>query len=248
MQRFFALYVFLFISTLLPTSTVVFAEAVHSSASEPVSSSPAKPVILVWGDSLSAAYGIPVAQGWVSLLREQLKDSHEVINGSISGETTVGGLTRLPDALELHEPDYVLLELGANDGLRGLSLDRMQENLNKMIELSLEAKAKPILLGIKIPPNYGMVYTDKFDKVFSDLAEKHALPLQPFLLAGVATDYSLMQADGLHPTAQAQPKVLENVWLVLKPVLAGVDAVDTAEASEASEAPAVAESAIAGQD
>lgn len=211
MQRFFALYVFLLISTLLPINTVVFAD---TSVSQPE-----KPVILVWGDSLSAAYGIPVEQGWVSLLQEQLKETHEVINGSISGETTVGGLTRFPAALVLHEPDYVLLELGANDGLRGLPTERMENNLNEIIELAIKFNVKPILLGIKIPPNYGMVYTDKFDKVFSDLAEKHEIPLLPFLLDGVALDYDLMQADGLHPTAEAQPKVLANVWQVLEPVL-----------------------------
>lgn len=219
MQRFFALYVFFFFSTLLPTSTVVFADGAEVAPAQTD-----KPVILVWGDSLSAAYGIPVEQGWVSLLQERVKESHEVVNGSISGETTVGGLTRLPDALELHQPAYVLLELGANDGLRGLPTERMYENLNKMIELSLEAKAKPILLGIKIPPNYGMVYTEKFDKVFSDLAEKHDVPLLPFLLEGVALDYALMQADGLHPTAEAQPQILDHVWQVVGPVLTATEA------------------------
>ncbi len=211
MHRFFALYVFFLFSTLLPLNKVVFAEGAESPET--------KPVIMVWGDSLSAAYGMPVEKGWVSLLQERLKETHAVVNGSISGETTSGGLTRLPDALDLHEPDYVLLELGANDGLRGLSLKKMEENLDKMIELALEADAKLILLGIKIPPNYGMVYTDQFDKVFSDLSEKHKLPLLPFLLEGVALDDDLMQADGLHPTAEAQPKVLDNVWTVLEPVL-----------------------------
>ncbi len=215
MHRFFALYVFFLFSTLLPLNKVVFAEGAESPET--------KPVIMVWGDSLSAAYGMPVEKGWVSLLQERLKETHTIINGSISGETTSGGLTRFPDALGLHEPDYVLLELGANDGLRGLSLKKMQENLNKMIELALEADAKLIMLGIKIPPNYGMVYTDQFDKVFSDLSEKHKLPLLPFLLEGVALDEDLMQADGLHPTAEAQPKILDNVWTVLEPVLNPVE-------------------------
>ncbi|MEZ5535563.1 MAG: arylesterase [Thiolinea sp.] len=211
MQRFFALYVFLLLSTLLPTHTVVFADDTDLP--------PEKPVILVWGDSLSAAYGIPVEQGWVSLLRERVQETHDVVNGSISGETTVGGLTRLPDALALHEPDYVLLELGANDGLRGLPTERMQKNLSEMIDLALEAKAKPVLLGIKIPPNYGMAYTDKFDQVFSDLAAEYEIPLLPFLLEGVAEDFDLMQEDGLHPTAEAQPQILAHVWEVLEPVL-----------------------------
>lgn len=237
MQRFFALYVFLFVSTLMPTSTVVFADGTLTQPS-----TPEKPVILVWGDSLSAAYGIPVEDGWVSLLQERVADTHAVVNGSISGETTVGGLTRLPTALELHEPDYVLLELGANDGLRGLSTKRMYENLNKMIELSLEAEAKPVVLGIKIPPNYGMVYTEKFDQVFSDLAQKHELPLLPFLLEGVALDESLMQADGLHPTAEAQPKILDHVWQVVEPVLALTEETDaTASAESVTEATATAQ-------
>ncbi len=210
MDRFFALYVFLLISTLMPTSTVVFAES---------SASAEKPVMLVWGDSLSAAYGIPLEQGWVSLLGKRLEDTHTVINGSISGETTAGGLTRLPAALKLHQPDYVLLELGANDGLRGLSIQRMQANLQQMLELSQAAGAKPVLLGIRIPPNYGPVYTEKFEQVFVDLAEKYKLPLLPFLLEGVALDDALMQADGLHPTAEAQPKILEHVWSVLAEVL-----------------------------
>lgn len=203
----FALYVVILFSTLMPTSARVFADG------------DTPPVILVWGDSLSAAYGIPVEKGWVSLLQNKLGDRYKVINGSISGETTIGGLTRLPDALETHQPDYLLLELGANDGLRGLATDKMQENLKQIIELTQEANAKPVLLGIKIPPNYGMVYTERFDKVFSDLAEQYTIPLLPFLLDRVALDYDLMQADGLHPTADAQPLILENVWAVLENVL-----------------------------
>lgn len=207
----FALYVVILFSTLMPTSARVFA------------GDDTPPVILVWGDSLSAAYGIPVEKGWVSLLQNKLGDRYKVINGSISGETTIGGLTRLPDALETHQPDYLLLELGANDGLRGLATDKMQENLKQIIELTQEANAKPVLLGIKIPPNYGMVYTERFDKVFSDLAEQYTIPLLPFLLDRVALDYDLMQADGLHPTADAQPLILENVWAVLEKVLQAED-------------------------
>ncbi len=206
-----ALYVALFGSTLLPTPIGVFA----AQAAEPN----AKPVILVWGDSLSAAYGIPVEQGWVNLLQDKLKDSHTVVNGSISGETTIGGLTRLPAALEAHQPDYVLLALGANDGLRGLATAKMQENLEHMLELSLQADAKPVLLGIKIPPNYGMRYTDRFDQVFSDLAAQYTVPLHPFFLEQVALDFELMQEDGLHPTAAAQPLILETVWTVLADAL-----------------------------
>ncbi len=210
--QLFALYVAMVCSTLLPTSTGVFA-------AEAANTNNAKPVILAWGDSLSAAYGIPVEQGWVSLLQDKLQDTHTVINGSISGETTIGGLTRLPAALETHQPDYVLLELGANDGLRGLPTQEMQKNLQQMIELVQQTKAQPLLLGIKIPPNYGMRYTDRFDKVFSDLAEQYNIPLHPFFLDRVALDFDLMQEDGLHPTAAAQPLILENVWTVLKAVL-----------------------------
>lgn len=206
----FALYVALLYSTLLPTSTGVFAADTAERD---------KPVILAWGDSLSAAYGIPVEQGWVSLLQDKLKDSHRVVNGSISGETTIGGRTRLPDALEKHQPDYMLLALGANDGLRGLATEEMQKNLQAMIELAQQSDTKVVLLGIKIPPNYGMRYTDRFDKVYTDLSEQYELPLHPFFLERVALDFDLMQDDGLHPTAEAQPMILENIWTVLEAVL-----------------------------
>ena len=180
---------------------------------------PDKTKVLVWGDSLSAAYGIPVDKGWVSLFQAQYANELEVVNASISGETTQGGLSRLPDALERHKPTLLLLELGANDGLRGIQTATMQENLQKMIELSQEAGAKVVLLGIRIPLNYGFTYTQKFEKVYVDLAEKYDLPLLPFLLELVALDYDLMQSDGLHPTTDAQPKVLEHAMTVLKPVI-----------------------------
>lgn len=212
-----ALYVALLCSTLLPTSAGVFAADSAGVEND-------KPVILSWGDSLSAAYGIPVEQGWVSLLQDKLKDSHNVVNGSISGETTIGGRTRLPAALETHQPDYMLLALGANDGLRGLATTEMQKNLQAMIELAQQADTKVILLGIKIPPNYGMRYTDNFDKVFTDLAEQYDLPLHPFFLDRVALAFDLMQDDGLHPTAAAQPMILENIWTVLEAVLMPVEA------------------------
>ena len=178
-----------------------------------------KTKVLVWGDSLSAAYGIPVDKGWVSLMQTQYPEELDVVNASISGETTQGGLSRLPDALERHKPTLLLLELGANDGLRGIQIQTMQENLQKMIEMSQAVGAKVVLLGIRIPLNYGFTYTQKFEKVYVDLAEKFDLPLLPFLLEPVALDYDLMQADGLHPTADAQPKVLEDVMTVLQPVI-----------------------------
>jgi len=180
---------------------------------------PNKIKVLVWGDSLSAAYGIPVEKGWVSLLQTQYKNELDVVNASISGETTQGGLSRLPDALALHKPSLLLLELGANDGLRGIQTETMQENLSQMIEMSQAAGIKVVLLGIRIPLNYGFTYTEKFEKVYVDLAEKYELPLLPFLLEPVALDYDLMQADGLHPTAEAQPKILEHVLSVFKPAV-----------------------------
>ena len=175
--------------------------------------------LLVWGDSLSAAYGIPLEKGWVALLQTQLGKDYNIINGSISGETSSGGLTRLPDALKANQPAYVLLELGANDGLRGIALDTLRSNLEQMIKLAQAANAKVVLIGIKLPPNYGVTFTDKFEATYNDLAKQYNLPLVPFLLEGIADNWDLMQADGLHPTAEAQPKVLANVWKVLEGVL-----------------------------
>ena len=177
----------------------------------------AKPIrMLILGDSLSAAYGIPVEKGWVNLLRGKLDKNIEIINASISGETTQGGLTRLPAALEQHKPDILLLELGANDGLRGISTKVMHDNLNKMIEMARTKGMAVALLGIKIPPNYGIDFTQKFEKVFSDLADKYKLPFDPFFLDGVATNYDLMQIDGLHPNVKAQPIILKNVMPIVK--------------------------------
>lgn len=178
-----------------------------------------KTTVLVWGDSLSAAYGIPLEKGWVNLLQEKYADDLKVVNGSISGETTQGGLSRLPDALALHKPDLVLLELGANDGLRGIKTDVMQENLKAMVELIKAAGSEQVILGIRIPLNYGFTYTQKFEQVYVDLAEQFELPFLPFLLESVALDYDLMQRDGLHPTAEAQPAVLGDVLTVVEPVI-----------------------------
>ncbi len=180
-----------------------------------------RPVILVMGDSLSAAYNLPASAGWVSLLEERLKNqtNWQVVNASISGETTSGGLTRLPGLLRQHQPDLVLLELGANDGLRGLPPKLISNNLEKMLTLSQESGAKVMLIGILLPPNYGPAYLAQFEQTYPNLAKKHQLPLVPFLLEGVADKPSLMQADGLHPTAEAQPIILETVWLELKALL-----------------------------
>jgi acyl-CoA thioesterase-1 len=175
--------------------------------------------LLVWGDSLSAAYGIPVEKGWVNLLKTQLGSSYKVENGSISGETTAGGLSRLPKALSEIKPDYVLFELGANDGLRGINPAVTRQNLEQMIQLAQASNVKVLLIGIKVPPNYGTAFSEKFAAVFSDLAKQYHLPFVPFLLEGVADNWDLVQADGLHPTAEAQPKLLANVWSVLETVL-----------------------------
>ncbi len=182
----------------------------------------ARPVILVMGDSLSAAYNLKASEGWVALLDARLKQGgydYTVVNASISGETTAGGLARLPSTLGQHRPAIVILELGANDGLRGTPIKAMQDDLEQMIRLSREAGAKVLLVGILLPPNYGKAYTDKFSAVYADLAKAHHLPLLPFLLEGVAEHREMLQADGMHPIATAEPKVLENVWAKLEPML-----------------------------
>ena len=186
-----------------------------------VSAAPAR-TLLVMGDSLSAAYGLEVSQGWVTLLKARLKArgyDYTVVNGSVSGETTEGGLTRLPQELANGKPAIVILELGANDGLRGLPLNTMQDNLGRMIALSSKAGAKVLLVGILLPPNYGPDYTRGFSRVYQSLAKRYQVPLLPFLLAGIAEHRELMQADGLHPLAGSEPRVLDNVWPLLLPLL-----------------------------
>ncbi|WP_229008192.1 arylesterase [Methylophilus sp. Leaf408] len=181
-----------------------------------------KQAILVFGDSLSAAYRIPQAQGWVSLLAQRVKDNHlpyEVANASVSGETTAGGLSRLPAALKQFKPSIVVIELGANDGLRALSLDAMKSNLEKMIQASQQANAQVVLLGMFIPPNYGPKYTNGFKAVYLDLSEKYKTPFVPFFLDGISGHSDLVIEDGLHPNVVAQPKILENVWPTLKLIL-----------------------------
>ena len=180
------------------------------------------PVILVLGDSLSAGYGIPVEKGWVNLLQRRLVERgfpYRVVNASISGDTTSGGLSRLPAALELHRPAIVVLELGANDGLRGQPPMAMSRNLSRMIEQSQQAGARVLLAEMRIPPNYGPLYAQKFQATFGELAQHYAIPLIPFLLDGVAGNPALIQDDGLHPRAEAQPQILDNVWAVLEPTL-----------------------------
>jgi len=184
-------------------------------------------VILVLGDSLSAGYGIKAEEGWVALLQRRLQEQgygYRVVNASVSGETSSGGIQRLPRALQLHKPAVVVLELGANDGLRGLPLATTRANLVRIVETSRRAGAKVLLVGIHMPPNYGPRYNEEFDAMFKEIARQQRIPLLPFLLEGVALDPALMQADGLHPTAPAQPKLLDNVWPVLKPMLIKIQA------------------------
>jgi acyl-CoA thioesterase I len=181
------------------------------------------PVILVFGDSLSAGYGLPrVEQGWVAMLGAKLKTlgyGDQVVNASVTGETTAGGLARLPRALSLHHPVIVALELGGNDGLRALPIAQMRANLSKMIDLATAAGARVLLLGMRIPPNYGLEYTTQFAKAYADLARDKHVASVPFFLDGVALNADLMQADGVHPNQAGQPKLLDNVWPALAPLL-----------------------------
>ena len=178
--------------------------------------------ILVFGDSLSAAYGIRPEQGWVALLTQRLQSQgygYQIVNASVSGETSEGGLERLPRALQLHQPAIVILELGANDALRGLPVSAARDNLARMVQLSQAAGARVLLVGMRIPPNYGQRYTADFARIFPELASQYQLPLVPFLLQGVALDPARMQPDGMHPNATGEPPVLDTLWPYLKPML-----------------------------
>lgn len=181
-----------------------------------------EPVILVMGDSLSAAYGMPSNQGWVQLLQDRLRAQtypYRLVNASISGETSSGGASRIKTLLSQIQPEIVVLELGANDGLRGLPMTQMQQNLSQIIKLSQQSQAKVLLVGMRIPPNYGEPYTRQFAQVFPDLAREYKLALVPFFLQNVAGNPSLIQEDGLHPNAAAQALLLENVWPHLQALL-----------------------------
>jgi acyl-CoA thioesterase-1 len=183
-----------------------------------------QPTLLVYGDSISAAYGIQRAEGWVERLAVRLSDTHpdwKVVNASVSGETTSGGLARLPSTLAEHQPAIVVLELGGNDALRGYPLDRIRGNLDRMAVLARDAGSAVLLVGMQIPPNYGQPYVEGFAALFRDVANAREMPLVPFLLEGVALSPGLMQDDGIHPTAAAQPLMLETIWPVLEPLLAG---------------------------
>lgn len=175
--------------------------------------------LLVLGDSLSAGYGIDEKKGWVHLLQQKLDGKYTLVNSSISGETTAGGLSRLPTLLEKYQPTYVLIELGGNDGLRGYSIKQMKSNLQQMIDLSRDNQAEPLILGMQIPPNYGQRYTDAFAAAFSEVAKQQEVTLIPFVFEEVMAQPSLLQRDGIHPTAQAQPMIAERMLRELSAVL-----------------------------
>lgn len=180
------------------------------------------PVILVFGDSLSAEYGLARGTGWVKLLADRLAASHpgyRVVNASVSGETSSGGVTRLPALLAEHRPALVILELGSNDALRGLPMDMTERNLDAMARASRDAGAKVLIAGMQLPPNYGRAYTERFRQLFATVAERHGAGLVPFLLDGIAKDTKQFQADRIHPRESAQPVLLENVWRSLQPML-----------------------------
>ena len=178
--------------------------------------------IVIFGDSLSAAYGIKQDEGWVALLQQRLalnKQNYQAVNASISGETTSGGLSRFAAMLKQQKPNIVVIALGGNDGLRGLKVSDIKTNLDKMILQAKTTNAQVLLLGVKIPPNYGLKYSQQFSENYAELAKKHAIKLVPFFLDGVAGNPQLIQADGIHPIAAAQAKILENVWPTLSKML-----------------------------
>ena len=182
----------------------------------------AAPRVLVLGDSLSAAYGIPLKAGWVHLLQERIRSRdlpHVVVNASVSGETARGGRERLPELLARHDPQLVLIELGGNDGLRGLAPAKLREHLSSMVALTQQAEAQPVLFAMRIPSNYGPAYTEAFRASFQTVADAHEVPIVPFLLTPIAEDRAAFQDDGIHPTAAAQPRILDFVWPYLEPLL-----------------------------
>lgn len=178
--------------------------------------------ILVLGDSLSGAYGLNADEGWVALLQQQVTKhgyNYKVINTSVSGDTTRTGLSRIEPALKTHRPDIVIIALGGNDGLRGLPFSEIESSLARIIELSKRQGVQLLLVGVRLPPNYGQVYNEKFAALYRRLADVYDIPLVPMILEKVAENRALMQQDGIHPKAEAQPRVMQNVWAGLKPVL-----------------------------
>jgi acyl-CoA thioesterase-1 len=188
----------------------------------PLSANTVNKTIVVLGDSLSAGFGLEMRESWVSLLQQRLSAEgygYQVVNASISGDTTTGGLARLPRVLEQHRPGIIIVELGGNDGLRGLPVQRLRTNLEQMIALAKDAGAQVVLAGIQIPPNYGLTYARSFAQVYPDVASQRQVPLIEFILEDVALDPALMQADGIHPNAAGQPIILDTVWAVIADLL-----------------------------
>jgi acyl-CoA thioesterase I len=187
-----------------------------------VSVSAVKPTILVLGDSISAGYGIDINQGWVALLQKRLDEksyNYRVVNASVSGDTTRTGLNRLPAALAQHSPEIVIVELGGNDGLRGLAFSEIENSLTQIIQLCHKHHAAVLLVGVRLPPNYGTVYIQQFEKLYAKISKKYHVALVPKILDKVADYRQLLQQDGIHPTVQGQPQVMHNVWAGLKPLL-----------------------------
>ena len=188
----------------------------------PASAVRAAQIILVLGDSISAGYGLAQGEGWVALLEQRIQQDkldYRVVNASISGETTLGGLNRISGALNEHQPAVVVVALGGNDGLRGNSLEETRHNLIAIVEACRMAGAKVVIAGMRIPPNYGQVYSRRFEGLFAEVARQQNVSLVPFLLQGFAEDRKMFQADGIHPAAIAQPRILDNVYHLLRPLL-----------------------------
>ncbi|MEO5699245.1 MAG: arylesterase [Casimicrobiaceae bacterium] len=211
------------VAALILAATPAFAAAPAAAGVAPAGGSVARaPVILIVGDSISAAYGLSVESGWARLLAQRLQaDRHpqSVVNASISGDTTAGGRARLPELLKQHRPAIVVIELGGNDGLRGGDLGAMRANLDAMVAAAKKTGARVLLVGMRMPPNYGLAYTRAFDAVYTDVARKHDVPLVPFFFEGFGETSEWFQPDRIHPTAAAQPRLLDNVWPTLKPLL-----------------------------
>jgi acyl-CoA thioesterase-1 len=199
------------------------AQPARDNADAPAATATARaPTVLVMGDSLSAAYGLAASQGWVALTADRIaksKPGWRVVNASISGETTAGGASRIAAALERNKPAVVVIELGANDGLRGLPLAQTRANLDRMIRAARDSGARVLLIGMRMPPNLGKVYTEGFAANFTSLAREYDIALLPFLLEPIARDRALFQADNLHPVAEAQPELRDHVWTALEPML-----------------------------
>lgn len=215
-----------FVSVLFLATVTSAWSSISIGAQEPVTaqlpSGAQTPVVLVFGDSLSSGHGVPNAQTWVALLQLRLQKlgyPYRVINASVSGDTTASGLARLTSALQRHNPSIVILELGGNDGLRALSLAALRSNLAAIIETTRQRNAKILLAGMRMPPNYGIAYATEFERIYTELADQYQLTLMPFFLEGVATVPNMMQDDGIHPTVDAQPVLLENVWQYVQPLL-----------------------------